>query len=108
MMRFLLGGALDCFVFQKLERLLHLKIFSGWLGSWSGCDILLFISLLRFRDRVIVVAGQIVRIDCVSYFLTLHFDIRSNTGMRTIFAEECLAIRARPFHSRQQQSVAAA
>src|SRR5205085_9909876 len=88
---------------QEFERLLELRIFGLLLGRGSfGRNLVLVSGLrLRARDSVVVVAGQIVR---VNRFGQLRpFDLHRRHDAR---AEERLAVARCPLNDRKQQTIA--
>ena len=101
-----LGSALGWFIFQQLERFFELEIVCRRFRCRSGRGVALVVSLVRLVDGVVIVAGQIVGINSLRNFGSLHFDAWRHSGMGTIFAQECLAIRARPFDCGEQETVA--
>ena len=66
-----LGRSLRGFVFQQFERFLELQVLDRVFSRRRRG--LVFISI-GFRNRVVVVARQIVRVDCIGDVLTLHFN----------------------------------
>src|SRR5205085_12473241 len=90
---------------QEFERLLELRIFGLLLGRGSfGRNLVLVSGLrLRARDSVVVVAGQIVRVNRFGQLRPFDFDRRHDAC-----AEERLAVARCPLNDRKQQTIAIA